>query len=378
MKTDLAPKYIKSIGNETSILWFQHSNRYVVVSESLLTLIHLFFSADDSLSYIKTLQDSLQLDVTESKAIYNDISTFIKEANQVSTPDEDLNLGLDIPLPSYTKTYIFGDKTITINFESDILKDLIHPQIAHHAVANQNEGDTVFDIFKTDDDLHLYKDKNLVGSYKTSMFHLLQGRFALELTNEIHHKSIDNWIATFHASTITNGNEAIMIIGDSGNGKSTLSAILMANAFDLLADDFTPLHQDTNLYRYPAAVSIKKGAFETLSPIIKHFDTYEVITNGPKKVNLKYVPPISDFNQSKPSVKCNKVVYVKYDSESPSSLQETSLDNILNTLIPESWVSPEETHALQFINWLKTLQCYELNYSDNDFAISKFKALFNE
>ena len=118
------------------------------------------------------------------------------------------------------------------------------------------EVSTQFDIFKIDHNLYLFKDGNYIGRYKTNEFHLLQGRFALELTNSIFNLDIEQWIATFHASTITYKKEAIMIIGDSGNGKSTLSALLMANGFDVLADDFTPMYKDLNLYRYPAAISL--------------------------------------------------------------------------------------------------------------------------
>nr|WP_321231943.1 hypothetical protein [uncultured Psychroserpens sp.] len=378
MKTGLAPKHSHIIGKETVILWFQTSNRYVIISESLYTLITVFLNADSPFSFTKTLKETLDIDTVKSESIYNEIGVFLDDANKVSITSEVVDHTLKIPSPKIERFYDFEGKTAKINFESNTLQDLIHPQIAHHSKNRVSNSEVEFDIFKTDDDLHLFKNKNHIGSYKTSTFHLLQGKFALELTNFIHDKLIEDWVATFHASTVTNNNEAIMIIGDSGNGKSTLSALLMANGLDVLTDDFTPLHQDMSLYRYPAAISVKKGAFKILETYINNFETLKTYTNGPKKVNLKYVAPTSEFENRKPFVPCNTIVYVKFNGSKTSTLQEIPIENILETLIPESWVSPNEHHALQFINWLKELKCYELNYSDNDFAISKFKTLFDQ
>ncbi|OUS03493.1 hypothetical protein A9Q86_00850 [Flavobacteriales bacterium 33_180_T64] len=376
MKTDLAPDY-SHILDETIVLWFKKSNRYVLVSEDLYTLINLFLNLESKPSFINTIKEALGIEDHKCEAIYNEISNFLEDANTVVTKDTTKVSLLKIPITDIQKLYRINDKIIKLHFESSLIESLIHPQIAHHQIENTIHCDIAFDIFKTDDDLHLFKNKNHVGTYKSKTFHLLQGRFALELANAIHNTKIENWIATFHASTVTNEKEAIMIIGDSGNGKSTLSTLLMASGLDLLADDFTPLYNDLNLYRYPAAISVKKGAFKVLESHIDNFETLEVYENGPKKVNLKYVPPVYSSENLKPDFPCKKIVYVKFNRDQKSELKEVSAEKILETLIPDSWISPNEDHALQFLNWLKDIRCYELNYSDNDFAISRFNTLFN-
>lgn len=359
-------------------MWFQDSNRYIIVSESVYMLINTFLNVDTKVEFINTLNETLQIEHDRCEDIFIEISNFLKDANNQSDEDNGLSDLQEIPKANIQRTYTFDGKIIRINFQSNIIESLIHPQIAHHLTNHAANFDIEFDIFKTNDSLHLFKNKSLVGLYNTKSFHLLQGKFALELTNTIHNTELDKWVATFHASTVTNNSEAIMIIGDSGNGKSTLSALLMANGLDVLADDFSPFYENMNTYRYPAAISIKKGAFEILESKIADFEALQIHTNGPKKVSLKYLPPTNHFNTSKSDFPCHKIVSVKFDNTKPSELKQVSVEKILETLIPDSWISPTEAHALKFLNWLEQVEYYELCYSDNDFAISKFKALFDE
>lgn len=381
MNTKVIPKLVQNIDEDNVILWFEKSNNYVITSKIQSDLITLYMNPDESRdSFVHYLYENMGMSNNDANAICNDIELFVGNLNISS--DDDTQAIADtpnIPDGNIRNSYAFYGKTININYESELIKSLIHPQIVHHNITPSNECDVLFDVFKSNNDLYLAKNGNIVGSYKTESFHFLQGRFALELTNSIHSTKIDNWIATFHASTISNGKEAVMIIGDSGNGKSTLSVLLMAHGFDILCDDFTPLYEDNmELHRYPAATSIKKGAFDALKQYVENIDKLKTHTSGPKKVNIKYVPPILSYDDLQSSFPCKNIVYVKFDANAKSSFKPVSPDKILQTLIPDSWVSPKEKHALKFMNWLKDINSFELRYSDNDFAISKFESLFKD
>ncbi|MBR9844950.1 MAG: hypothetical protein GYB35_02010 [Algicola sp.] len=381
MKTNLAPKLIHDINDDTVLLWFDKSNKYVVTSKINRELIELYMNPDESRdSFVVNTSNNYKIDNKEAAQLFDDLTVFLTDVNVKNNNQNIINkTSIEAPSSYIEESYNFSDKIICIRYESDVIKSLIHPQIAHHSEKNKSQHHVLFNVFKIKDDLHLFKNGVSVGSFKTQAFHFLQGKFALELTNAIHDKHIDDWIATFHASTISNGKDAIMIIGDSGNGKSTLSVLLMAHGFDILCDDFTPLYaHNLELFRYPAATSIKKGAFKALKPYLNEIDALKTYTNGPKKVNIKYVPPSLSYESQAASFPCTKIVYVKYDSTKKDNLKQVSPDKVLETLIPDSWVSPKESHALQFINWFKNVDCYQLNYSNNDFAISKFKDLFEE
>ncbi|TXE18873.1 hypothetical protein ES692_05325 [Psychroserpens burtonensis] len=376
MKTNLAPKHVRNI-NDTFLLWFKASNRYVIVSSSVWTLIGIYIKEDTRNSFVDELKTSLQIEDSKCQDLFDDISSFLIDSNtHTHTKTEPLNR-IIIPKVNCVTFYKFKTTVIKVNFETPLIQSIIHPQIAHHQTAVTPNTFKEFHIFKNKDYLYLFRNNTYLNHYKTKDLHLLQGRFALELTNAIHKTIIDNWVATFHASTIANSKESIMIIGDSGNGKSTLSALLMADGFDLLADDFTPMYEDMNLYRYPSAISIKTGAFSLLESKIPGFHSLRTHTNGPKKVNLKYVPQNQRLDHKTSNFDCKTIVYVKFDENKRSELNPISVENILQTLIPDSWISPNEKHALKFMNWLSDITCYELSYSNNNFAIRKFKELFD-
>ncbi|WP_047550976.1 hypothetical protein [Psychroserpens sp. Hel_I_66] len=379
MKANFAPKYIQSIGN-SFILWFQSSNTYAVISAEAYRILKIYLQSKSVKEFGESLciQDHNQKD--RYQELYIELTTFLKTSN---TEDELLTEehfdDIKIPDKLISRSYDFGNKKIKLLFGSPKIEQLFHPQLAHCSETSETSEGIIFSIFEVDGYLLLYKDQTCIYSCPVKDYYLLQGRFALELTSVIHNKDSDKWLATFHASTVCNSNEAVMLIGDSGNGKSTLSAILMANGFDLLSDDFTPFYfEDLSVYRYPAAISIKEGAFLPVENNIKGFKSLPTYYNGPKRINIKYVPPSKDFKSSIKKLPCNKIVSVKYSKDCHSTFKKVSEENILRILIPDSWISPKQEHAKQFLNWLSTIEFYELNYSDNDFAIQSLRSLMSD
>lgn len=381
MKTDLTPKLIKSI-DQSTILWFQRSNCFTIVSNPIYELLKQFLNTETPSIFIQLLQEQQEFDHEGATKIASELEEFLNVSNlqtQLPIGDTIANETISIPADSLAIHYSFGTSSAQVNYGSEIIKGLFHPQLAHFK-SNTFEADAFqLDIFKIADLLYLYKNGQFVYASETKNYHFLQGAFSLELTNHIHNKIDNNWLATFHASTICDAEEAIMIVGESGNGKSTLSALLTANGLDLLADDFTPMYaEDMNLYRYPNAVSIKKGAFNILEKEVRAFKDFDTHFNGTKQVSVKYLPPPIEFSEAPKNLPCHKIVYVKYAEESSSELRSTSAETILQALIPDSWISPQPQHAKAFLNWLGTVSFYELHYSDNSYAIDSFKNLFDK
>ena len=377
MVTDLAPKHSLKIGL-SNVLWFETSNQYIVVSNILMAILDLYFASNNHEQFLKQLQSDLDISPHQAKVYYKEITELLSSSNRNSESDIKKHKSPLIPNQGIEEIYCFGDTSITINFGSEKIKAFIHPQWAHTTAKQTNTIVGNFHIFKDGKYLYLFKDDVCIGHYPVGDYHLLQGQFALQLINALYQKNEVDWIATFHASTVCNDKEAIMIIGDSGNGKSTLSAVLMANGFDVLADDFTPLSaQNSEVFRFPSGISVKEGAFSMIQSMYPDFDKFPLYSSTSKNVNIKYIPPVKGFNQSKDHFPCTKIVYVKYDAQAKSQLKEIEIDDILKTLIPESWISPLASNSKLFLDWLKDLQCFELHYSDNATAVSKFSELFD-
>lgn len=376
MKAESAPKHTLQIGNNY-LLWFESSNSYIIISTFIHSILNAYLEAGDEIAFIQNIQKQHNITQLEASDYSRELSDFLRDMNSVVKTDEKNSTSVAIPKSAISKHYAFGDSNFTINYSSDKLLLLIHPHLHHGSVEKSSNNDTIFDIFFKNDLLYFYKNQSQIGTYMTKDFHFLHGKFAMELVASLYNNNESDWLATFHASTICNDKEAIMIIGDSGNGKSTLSALLMSNGLDVLADDFSPmLAENQNLYRFPAAISIKKGAFPIIDPLFRTFNTLEPHIHNSKPIAVKYLPPSQEFSGSRKNFECRKIVLVKYAENAPSDLKECPPEILLKTLIPDSWISPREDHSIQFLNWLTTLKFYQLTYSNNDMAIAQFKELF--
>ena len=96
----------------------------------------------------------------------------------------------------------------------------------------------------------------------------------MELIQAIHQNNEADWMGVFHASAVGNSKKTVLFLGDSGNGKSTSLAILQANGFACIADDFVPIDvKKQEVYSFPAAISIKKNSLKTLLPIYPELAT---------------------------------------------------------------------------------------------------------
>ncbi|TDU42912.1 hypothetical protein BXY82_0313 [Gelidibacter sediminis] len=371
-----SPRFIVQI-NDSFIFWFERSNQYLVVSKTINDLLGLFFETTNKSSFLTACIDQ-NISLEEAHTIYDDIHKLIKQANTSADQNSASVLIPKIATPIVIKQYLLKTSSVIINYGTLELEKFIHPQWAHALTKKKNcDHTTTFDVFKVQDHNFLFVNKKYIKHYHANESHVLAGQINLQIINALYAKEESDWMATFHASTVCNDQEAIMIIGASGNGKSTLSAVLMASGIDVLADDFTPLlAENKEVYRFPSGISVKVGAFNMLKELYPDFEEYPLDVSTSKNVPIRYIPPIKNLESGTSHLPCKKIVYVHYNPTAISSMEKISTARILETLITESWLSPLTSNVELFLDWIKDLQCYELIYSDNEMAVSKFNELF--
>ncbi|MCL4767223.1 MAG: hypothetical protein KJZ80_13410 [Hyphomicrobiaceae bacterium] len=87
--------------------------------------------------------------------------------------------------------------------------------------------------------------------------------------------------AVLHASAVSLGGRALVVAGDCGSGKSTLTAGLVHQGAGYIGDDLIPLSRDgSRIGAFPVALSVKQGARETLRPLYP-----ERLWSGPVSIN---------------------------------------------------------------------------------------------
>ena len=371
MNNSLAPTY-KTLFGEYWVLWYAVSNSYSIVDCSFKTLLDYYLQSDtlDAFKAKVIIDDP----VSNPDAIAETICNYLDDCNKSSSPLKDNPLVIDTSNRRILKQYVIKGKTIKIYFDSELVLKTIHPSLAHLEIEPIASAQTTFDIYLKNGKLHLFKDEHLISCVPKRDYHLMQGKFIMHLLCTIHTKEEDDWVGTFHGSTITDGNASILFVGESGKGKSTLCALLTANGFSLLADDVSPmLSKNKNIYHNPCALSLKEGAFDVLQPLINNFEGLPIVKFNKTKGLIKYLPCPSPKKNYYP---CHAIILVNYKNKAETILESVSIKSLLETLIPDSWLSPNPLHAKHFLDWLETLEIYKLTYSNTKSVTLEISELF--
>ena len=376
MKLSLSPYLSRKI-HGVNILWFKNSNEYILLNDLNNSLLSSFITSKDYSEFYTSINllDTFSNEI--SKKLYSEFEQLLISLH--STPSLSTSSDLKDNSDSHfiTVFYNFNNLIIKVSYQSLFEKSIIHPQFSYLEDTIPNlKVDCTFSINSSEKEFHFFKNNTHKGTYKHSEYHLLQGRFAMELLCALTGSEETDWLGTFHASTISNNKEAVMLVGESGKGKSTLATILMANGYNLIADDFTPIMAKTQkIHHYPSAISMKTGSFHVLDTLLDKITFSYSTSSNIKKGNLKYVVPIN--NVEKP-ITCKKIILVEYNPHAKSSLKEISAEEILNILIPDSWISPVPENAEYFLNWLETCNFYKLTYHDSEEVVLEFKNILKK
>ena len=363
----------QKISEEDSIVWLKESNKYIVLDSTILELI----KKKDRLSsndFITLITDSLQVSSTVAIRINKDISELLTETKKVQLKTSTKHPDIVKPC-EMIQYYSFNGVIIKLCYDSEETKSLIHQKYSHLLIDQGNIYDIEYKIFNSDNTLFILKNNQVLGAWGSNQLHEFQGKFSMELMCSFYNKNEHDWMGVFHASTISKNNHSVMFTGDSGNGKSTLVSILMANGYNVIADDFSPvLRTDFKTYCFPSAISIKEKSFNLIEQLYPDFINYNEYYINELKGNVKYLPPIS----KETSANCSSVIWVKYAEGTESSLKKVSIKDALKKILPDAWISNKEVNAKAFLKWIEKTAFYELNYSDNNKLIDIINSYFLE
>lgn len=369
----LQPMVIKNIENK-SIVWFEDSNEYIVVEPIVSEILSLTKNGVKKEEIIDFISTKVNAPKTELTNLIEDVTLLTSAA---TSKEETHFESIQEPTNHYkTIFYNINNIVFKVDFASEYELSLVHPKFAHLEISFSKDYQHHFKVYSNEEFISFNINDENVGSWNRKEVHYFQGKFSMKIVELMHQKTEDRWLGVFHASAISNDNEAMLFLGDSGNGKSTSLALLQAHDFTCLADDFVPIETEKQeVYSFPSAISIKKNSLETLLPIYPELETSAEYNFKRLNKIVRYLPPKnSDYTNHLP---CKNLVFIKYEKDSGLSCHKISNLNAFEQLIPDSWLSPLKENAKTFLDWFSELNCYQLTYSDNDKMIATVSKIFN-
>ena len=365
---------------EKEVLWFSAVNKYVVAQPGIDEIVKLIWEGAPEESILATCKKIFEVDVAQAKKMKDDFTNYIHENIRrhrltYSTREKYAPTHFCNEKTISKKYYIINNAVFFVEYESEQARELSHPKFAHLETEPTELFHHHFKVFHSGGWFTLEVDRRTIGSWKESDSHFLGGKFSMQILQKLNNTEEEDWLGVFHAAGVTDGNNCILFYGDSGNGKSTLSAILMAHGLDVLSDDFLPVESKSMLAcRFPAAVSIKKNAYEIISKQFPEINSAREYQQPGMNKTFKYLPVFKSDNLKVP---CKALVFVHYRENAGFQLSEMSREVAFQQLVPDSWISPEPENAKRFIEWFNKIPCYRLVYSDNNKMIQTIKKMFN-
>jgi len=376
-------KYSERTVENKKLLWFEDSNKYCLLEIPAYKVVKKISEGDAPEKIARWCSQYYNLPQIESERFVAEIQQVIREQSAIDENQPGLVLNeLATAIPTLfvsLRHYYINGCRYSVAYQNEKLEHLIHPKFAHLEISEITECNFYFQIFEQLDKYVLWADGKIIGQWLKEDAHYFTGKFSMELLNRMYTKLESEWMGVFHASAISNGSRAVLFLGDSGNGKSTLSAILMASGFDLLADDFVPVDAVTGEVLYfPAAVSVKKTAIDELLPLFPQLETAAEFYYPGLDKTVRYLAPLRHLASPGTHFPCNVLVFVKYERGSGMKLKKLKKDKAFELLVPDSWISPLPENAARFMDWFLEMHCYQLTYSNNKKMVASIGELFRD
>ncbi len=357
-------------------VWFQESNQYVIMSPIEAEVLLKIYKNDETSAIKKFYEEKTEYELDD---IIIRVQSLVDQQKKIAKSVSDVIQGDIGETPtefSRKRFYKISNKIFFVEYETAELEFQIHHKFAHLEIENTTFISNHFQVFLSDEMYVLKVDDRIIGQWDAQNLHYLTGKFSMELLNSFYDKTEDDWLAVLHASVISDGENCLLFAGDSGNGKSTAAAILMANNFHLIADDFVPLDTSSEVRFFPAALSVKRQALSVLSEKFPELNDVKEIYFEQLNKTVRYLAPSNDFSQD--SYPSKAIIFIKYNKDVSFELKRIRNIEAFQELVPDTWISQIFENVERFMEWFSNIPCYRLEYSNNDEMLLSIKSLFKD
>ncbi len=180
-------------------------------------------------------------------------------------------------------------------------------------------------------------------------------------------------LCAIHAGAVRRNGAALLLPGDAGRGKSTLSAGLAAHGFEMLCDDTTLLvGEPLRAQCLPVGLCVKRGAYPVLAADYPRLATLPE-WQRPDGQRARYLVPGEDlpWAESDESADVRWIVFPHYDADCRTSLKPLPRHEALARLIRGVYFlsGTLDAHNLDtLVGWIEGVDCFDLPLSSLDVA----------
>ncbi len=373
--------YLKEKIRQSYLVWFQNSNLYLQLEEPawyVLTKTRQRYKAETLACEFANRYGS---SIEESLSFIQDIRLKINEVNQPSKV-RDLKCPDQASLNGYTFSpfaihrYRLGDQFITFSYEKSTFEYYIHPLICHLETQSESYEWPLFELFAHEDSIVFRFDGEVKGIWNPDETNLVKGLIFMFLINVMYRKTDQDWLMTVHASAVSNGKKTILFSAAPGNGKTTMAALLQANGYRLISDDFVPIdRQSLNAYPFPIAMSVKEGSVDLLATHFPDLEQQPLNQITPEK-SVRYLATSDHSDFIKNIFPVQEFIFIQYEPSVDFMLEKLEPLEAIRLLLDQCWVTPVNGNPAILFKLIQQKSFYRLTYSNNERALEAITNLF--
>lgn len=176
-----------------------------------------------------------------------------------------------------------------------------------------------------------------------------------------------------HAAVVARGNEALLLPGFPGAGKSTLcSSLVFLDNWRLLSDELALLDPASgDLFPHPRPINLKNNAID----IVSRFPGARI---GPRYLDTRKgtvalaAPPESSVAAAETPARCRWVVFPTYVGNDTGWCEEISQAESFALIAEQSFNKDRmgETGFRALCNMLNEARCYQIGYGSTEEALA--------
>lgn len=373
--------YIEQNIGEAHVVWFKNSESFVLLEKPAYDVLSMYSKNIDSLKIVEYCQKQYSQLEQNIPQFVDEIIENADKLNEKKAPlflDTTKTCSDTHVLNEFSKNqYLFGNSYITIRYDSDYLKELIHPLFSHLETDEKRNSTFLIELIINEKKLILRCNDKTIETFQLDDITYFKGAILKLLYSLLHEKDVDAWMMTLHASGVVCNNEAVLFSAEAGSGKSTLSALLLAHGYKLLSDDFLTADENACVYSFPSAISVKDGAVDVLT------EYYPELKNMPSKMattgkQVRYIHNTNPEVKKESGYSVRAIVFLKFTSENDSILELMDKKEAIQLLLKEIWVNPEPKNIGRFFEWINRTSFYRMHYSNTLEALEYVSKIFEK
>lgn len=248
-----------------------------------------------------------------------------------------------------------GQYGFSIEMAAAVLEDDLLPRVAHLQTGIAFEGGRRYAVVEHEGEWAVWADGSLCSIEDTPY----KARVVL-LHDLIAHAYGHASFCVMHAAVIAHNKKCVVVAGETGAGKSTLSVAAMLDGLQCRGDDCAPVTRgDKEVAATPFGIMLREpswGFFPQLDESLSPISTRET-------GRVRYLAPSGA--ETLETFQAVALVFIERTAAEPSGLLAISrVEAITHLKATGFWITPEREAVVEWLSWIERTPRYVMHYED--------------